>query len=46
MVSIHYLNFVYFHENIDTSENIVNINYNNVILILLINILNIVKTEI
>ena len=43
---IHYLNIVYFYVNTNILENIVNINYNNVILILLINILNIVKREI
>ena len=43
---IHYLNIVYFYVNTNILENIVNINYNNVILILLINILNIVKKEI
>ena len=43
LILIHYLNIVYCYKNIDILENIVNINYNNVILILQINILNIVN---
>ena len=45
LIHIHYLNIVYCYKNINILDNIVNINYNNVILILIlqINISSIVK---